>query len=239
MIENHATPETGPAEGLRERNKRAKRRRIVRAARELFERRGFEGTTGRAICRRAGIGTGTLFSYVRDKRELLFLVFREDAERLLAGAPRELAPGQPVVEGLLALFRPFVAFYARHEELSALFVRELFFRREEETHGMAALTRELAGRARALLAEAVARGELRPDLDLETATVGVLAAYGFWIQGWLGMGLHGRAAVVPGLRASLELLVHGLAAPPASRAPAGRTGTGAGAGTRALGRRRA
>lgn len=199
-------------EGLRERKKREKLRRIAEAAAELFARRGFEATTARDVSRRAGIGTGTLFSYVRDKRELLLLVFREDAERVLAGAPRELAPGQPLVAGLLALFGPFVDLYARREDLARLFVRELFFRREDETRGMAALDRELVGRARGLVAEAVARGELRPDLDVERATGVVLAQYAFWIQGWLGPGRWPAQAVRPGLRGSLELVVRGMAA---------------------------
>ena len=53
-------------EGLRERNKREKLVRIRAAARALFAKRGFEATTAREICERAGIGTGTLFLYVKD-----------------------------------------------------------------------------------------------------------------------------------------------------------------------------
>jgi AcrR family transcriptional regulator len=204
----------GPAgsPGLRERHKRDKHRRIVAAAAGLFAERGFEGTTAREVSRRAGIGTGTLFSYVRDKRELLLLVFREDAERLLAAPPPALGRDEGVVDALVAVFAPFVALYARREALAALFVRELFFRREEETRGLAALDRALVARVRALLAQAAERGELRAELDLGAATRVVLAAYGLWIQGWLGGGHWGADAVLPGLRADLALVVRGLAA---------------------------
>jgi AcrR family transcriptional regulator len=82
-------------DGLRERNKRAKRIRIQRAARELFERKGFEATTARAIAARARVGLGTLFLYARDKRELRFLVFAEESHRLCADADAAVV-AQPV-----------------------------------------------------------------------------------------------------------------------------------------------
>src|SRR5262245_47787906 len=85
-----ANAETGARHGprgLRERNKRDKQQRIVNAARELFREKGFEATTAREVCKRAQIGTGTLFLYVKDKHELLLWAFREDAERLLEGGP--------------------------------------------------------------------------------------------------------------------------------------------------------
>lgn len=214
MIEiDHDRIDAEAAPRLRERNKREKQRRIVEAAVALFAERGFEGTTARDVSARAGIGTGTLFSYVRDKRELLLLVFREDAERVLARPPRPLAEGESVVDGILAALAPFVELYARREALAALFVRELFFRREEETRGMAVLDRALAARVGALLEQAVARGELRRDLPLGRAVQLVLAQYGFQVQGWLGADRWEADAVLPNLRASLELIVRGLAVP--------------------------
>jgi len=213
MIENdHDHIQLSPLgrPGLRERNKRDKRERITRAAAELFRRHGFEATTAREICRRAGIGTGTLFNYVRDKRELLFLIFREEAQRLLEGSPPRLAPGQAVPEALLALLTPFIDLYARDPGLSALYVRELFFRRPEETRGMAELDRQLRDRVSGVFREARARGDLRADLDLPLATAAALAHYGFWIQGWLGMGLVPREAVEPGLRSAFTLMLEGM-----------------------------
>lgn len=203
--------------GLRERNKRDKLRRITRAAAELFERQGFEATTGRQICRRARIGTGTLFSYVKNKRELLFLIFREDAEQLLAEAPRRLAPGQSLVDALSDLFAPFLGFYGRNPSLSALYVRELVFRSEEGTEGMLNLNRELGACVEALLREGVESGALRPDLNLVMATTAVLAHYSFWVQAWLGVALVDRPAAQGALRGSFELMLQGMNRPSSGR----------------------
>jgi AcrR family transcriptional regulator len=199
-----------PAPGLRERNKQDKLRRIVAVAAERFAAAGFEATTAREISRRAGIGTGTLFSYVRDKRELLFLVFEADALRLLALAEAAAARRRGVVEALLALFGPFIDFYATRPELSRLFARELFFRRPEETRGMEALSWRLAGAVAQVLARGVERGELRAELPRGRAAAAVLAQYSFWIQRWLGADAVSHEAVSRELRAGLELLLDGM-----------------------------
>lgn len=200
-----------PAPGLRERNKRAKRERIVAAAAELFEKQGFEATTAREISRLADIGTGTLFNYVGDKRELLFLVFESGAARLLDSIEASVARKQDVVEGLMAIFGPFIGFYAERPDLSRHFARELFFRRVEEMHGMAALNARLFDLVEGVLQRGVESGRLRTDLPMRDALSLVMAQYGFWIQSWLGMEMSSRAEVEPGLRRALRLGVEGMA----------------------------
>ena len=50
---------------------RRTRERVLEAATECFERHGYDDTTTAMIAGRAGIGVGTLYSYFRDKREIL------------------------------------------------------------------------------------------------------------------------------------------------------------------------
>ncbi|MFQ5699859.1 MAG: TetR/AcrR family transcriptional regulator, partial [Myxococcota bacterium] len=118
-------------ESLRERSKRAKRARIVAAARKLFERKGFEATTAREICRHAGIGTGTLFLYARDKRELLFLVFRDEARALYRSGLEKAENASSLIDALMYLFGEFIEFYSRRPALSRWILEELFWREHE------------------------------------------------------------------------------------------------------------
>ena len=197
--------------GLRARNKLEKLVRIRDAAAELFREKGFDATTGREIAERAGVATGTVFLYVRDKRELLFLIFREDAEAILDAAPRELADGVGLVDALMSLFGPLLAFYGREPALARLFVRELFFRRSQEQEEMGALSQRLGEIVFSLVAAARTRGDLRPDVDARFAAGLLLAQYGFWILGWLGVGTVPEDAVKPNLRRALTLTIEGLA----------------------------
>ncbi len=200
-------PEAAP--GLRERNKREKLERITAAARELFRAKGFEETTAREICERAGIGTGTLFLYVRDKRELLFLTFEADARRLFAEGKAEAAASSGLVAQLMCLFGRFTAYYARDRVLSKAIVQELFFR-THDPGGLGRLTREFAEHVAELVAAAQARGELRADLTPARAAMALFAHYAYWMLGWLGTEMLSRESVEPGLRRALELQVEGL-----------------------------
>jgi AcrR family transcriptional regulator len=213
MTSTRAEPPPSPdaRPGLRVRNKLEKLARIRAAAAELFREKGFDATTGREIAERAGVATGTVFLYVRDKRELLFLIFREDAERILDGAPRELAAGVSLVDALMGIFDPLLEFYSREPELARLFVRELFFRPSEEQEEMGALSRRLSEVVHAFVVGAQARGDLRADVASRFATGMLLAHYGFWILGWLGVGTVPKDAVQPNLRRALALSIEGLA----------------------------
>lgn len=61
-----------------------RRAHIVAAAAEEFAANGVDGTSTAAICRRAGIGSGTLFHYFPTKRDIFHAVFSDDFERSAA-----------------------------------------------------------------------------------------------------------------------------------------------------------
>jgi AcrR family transcriptional regulator len=216
----------GPApsapEGLRERNKREKRERIRRAARELFERKGFEAATAREIAARAGVGLGTLFLYARDKRDLLFRVFEDASQRLFEEGRDAGRRAGDLVEGLMALFGRFHAFYARHPELSGALLREFFFR-PYEPERIGALSRSYLDHVAELVARARDRGELRRDVTVEAAAHGLFAHYAYWTQAWLGSRAISRAEADRRLRAALALQIEGLRPAVPARGEAARS----------------
>lgn len=212
-----------PAGGRRERGKREKAERIRDAARALFEGQGFEATTLRQIAAEADVGLGTLFLYARDKRDLLFLVFQDESRRLFAEGRAAAAPDADLVDALMALFGRFVAFYARHPELSAAIVQELFFR-PHDPERLGALTREYGAHVAELVAAAQRRRALRADVPVAIAANALFAHYAFWVQAWLGSRLVSREQAEERLREALRLQVEGLRpeAPPAATGRRGR-----------------
>jgi AcrR family transcriptional regulator len=196
-------------DGRRERNKRAKWVRIERAARAEFARHGFEAAALRAIAKRARVATGTLFLYARDKRELLFLVFQDEARRIFADARRAARDETSLVAALMELFGRFLDFYARDPELSAAILREFFFR-PYEPERLGALTREYGALVAELVDAARARGELRTDVPAAVAANALFAHYAYWVQTWLGSRLVSRAQAEARLRDALALQIEGL-----------------------------
>lgn len=194
--------------GLRERNKRDKLERIVQAAGDLFREQGFEQTTGRQICDRAGIGTGTLFLYVKDKRELLALIFQPLARDVFARLSRGLGKNESLLEGLARLFGALFRLYARDHAISTLFVQDLLFS-GDDSPGMQSLHDELRDRVIELVGDAQERKELRSDLSAEQLSIAFLAHYGLWLQLWLGSGGVSQRAATQGLRSALQLQFEG------------------------------
>jgi AcrR family transcriptional regulator len=196
-------------EGRRERNKRDKRARIEAAARTEFAQHGFDAATLRAIAARARVATGTLFLYARDKRELLFLVFQDEARRIFAEARAAEPADASLVGALMDVFARFFAFYDRDPALSAAILREFFFR-PYEPERLGALTREYGALVGERVAAAQARGELRDDVPVALAANALFAHYAYWVQAWLGSRLVSREVAEARLRDALALQIEGL-----------------------------
>jgi AcrR family transcriptional regulator len=67
----------GKPPGRRERKKKDTRRRIFRAAIDLFLEKGFDATTIEEIAEKADVAKGTVFNYFRQKTEFLVAAYRE------------------------------------------------------------------------------------------------------------------------------------------------------------------
>jgi AcrR family transcriptional regulator len=97
-----------------------KKRRILDAALELFETRGFHDTTAKAIAARADVATGSFYRYFRDKKAT-FMAVCSRMEREIGGGifrygSRLRRQGRPEREVLAAMVGFAVASHRRHKE---------------------------------------------------------------------------------------------------------------------------
>ena len=112
-------------EGLRERGKRERLRRIKRAALEVFRQHGYEDANTREIARLAEVSVGTIFVYAPTKRDLLYLVLNEDLDAIQAQASASIPPDGPVVARIMALLAPIYAYFAREPVMARAALREV------------------------------------------------------------------------------------------------------------------
>ncbi len=194
--------------GIRERNKAEKLARIIKAAHQQFREKGFEQTTGRQICEQAGIGTGTLFLYVKDKRELLSLIFQPLAERAFNGLSRGLGENESLLDGLDRVFTTFFDLYAEDPRMSRFFIQDLLFRSNDDPN-LKQLSDALQERIIEMLSDARDQGDLRTDSSLDNLSMSFLAHYVFWLQLWLGSSSINRQSAMAGLRTALETQIDG------------------------------
>lgn len=123
----HASSEDTAATpiGLRERNKIAKYQRILAAGRALFNENGYEATTTQAVAKAAGIGVGTLFSYVSTKEDLLIVVFMDDLQESVQEACRKVRPADPLLDRILTLYGGLLQYHIGNFGLSRCLMREV------------------------------------------------------------------------------------------------------------------
>ena len=104
------------APGKRAQSKQAIRDRIVKAALSLFQTKGFETTTTKAIARKAGIAEGTVFNYFRTKEDIALFFFEEEVDHAIAAVkdnPR--LRKAPLEEKLFTLVHNQLEFLAPYE----------------------------------------------------------------------------------------------------------------------------
>src|ERR1051326_5387858 len=113
--------------GRRAQNKDSIRKRIVRAALDLFQTKGFDSTTTKAIARKAGIAEGTVFNYFRTKEDIALHFFEQEVDQAIASVrenPR--LRKAPLEEKLFALVHAQLEFLAPYEKfIGAAFIHAL------------------------------------------------------------------------------------------------------------------
>lgn len=173
--------------GRRERNKLEKRNRIVKAARALFRRQGFEDTSTQQIAAAADIGAGTLFLYARSKEDLLIMVFKDEMMETVRKIFAHDPPGVNLLERLMSAFDKMMAYHARDTTLSRFLLKELVMpsspeQRSDISDLMDAIYAGLSDILRSAGPDLVDQ----PELVARSA----FALYYFALVRWLGFGFE-------------------------------------------------
>lgn len=218
---SETTPEPSP--GRRERNMQLKQERILLAASELFEERGFAAVTTQEISERADVAAGTLFRYAASKSELLLMVYNEHLRDSIAEGMRRAAAESPLGDAVFAMVAPLLESAARRPENTAVYQRELLFGPATEQYRGAGLA--LIGGLEAAIAERLT-DELR-DLGADQAR---LAAASIFAATHLAIarmstGAHPQHDALGDLRTQVTQIIAG-AAGEASRHQRPSTGKG-------------
>lgn len=198
------------APGGREARKEEKRARLREAAWALFTTVGYEATTTKAIAERAGVASGTLFLYARDKADLLFLVFHERLAAAVDEGLRSLPVGAPLLEQLLHLYAGFFRVYAVAPEVAHAFIRELPGAEGPNAQVVHQLTMALITHIGGLIQRAQASGELAADVPPMLLARNTFALYFMAVLAWLSRQATLEDALDPLLRSSLALQLRGL-----------------------------
>ncbi len=191
------------------------RARIREAARALFQERGFDAATLRAIAARAGMGASSVYRHVQSKHELLVLELTDLQEEAWLDFRRQDTRTTATRERVQRFFQSQHELLARHPDLTVIAIRATTYPDSRISRRVLALNDRTIG----LLAEILQGGRGRGDLDLG---VDVLAAARALFHGAIGAriswanGLLSEGACRTAIEGTVELLFRGLGHVPAS-----------------------
>jgi AcrR family transcriptional regulator len=146
------------------------RERILEVAKDAFTRWGANISLD-DVARQAGIGAGTLYRHFPTRDALLEAVYRSEVEKL-AGAEREFTQQMAPIEALRAWMLLFVDYIAAKQIIAPALNTMV----GGPSKLFDATGAQIKGAIHALVARAIASGDIRADLDpldLLRALVGV------------------------------------------------------------------
>jgi AcrR family transcriptional regulator len=197
--------------GLRERNKIDKINRIRSAALQLFQAKGYEATTTKEIAEAADVAIGTVFMYANDKRDLLFLIFNDALDGVVDHAFSRVDRCQLLSGQAFEVFSHF--YVAFHEQilLARLLLRELvFFSEGKQAAQYMENRRRIMAQLQSMAREAMARGTIDPNGDVERIANTFFFLYSGEVRFWLSDEKPDLQKGLASMKATFALLGAGL-----------------------------
>lgn len=163
---------------VRKTQKEATRQRVLDAARDLFETKGYDEATVREIAVRAQVSVGSVFTTFSSKGDILSQVMADRLDALYA----ELDKVAPYLRGstadrLRSIFAIHFAFETRRTKLFLAHIAAAYDWTLGPTSRPYGKTPRLRQTVRDCLAEGVSRGDVDPALDLDVAVDALMASY--------------------------------------------------------------
>src|SRR5215469_2043807 len=178
-----AAPAAGAAKasaaaGARQTQKEATRRRVMEAARELFDTQGYQGTTIREIAHHAGVSVGSVFTTFASKYEVLSQVMQDRLEGLYGELDRVIPHLRgPTADRLRTMFAIHFAFEVRHKRLFLAYIAAAFDWTLPTTSAPMGRNPRLQGIIHDCLAKGVEQGDIATGIDPQEVVDLLMAAY--------------------------------------------------------------
>ena len=197
--------------GLRERNKREKLSRIRHAARSLFQEKGYDATTIREIADKANVAPATVFLYAKEKRDLLYLIFRDELHDVLDYAENSVRRHVTFHQQLMDYLSPILEFWRPHPDLARIMLREQFNVSGDNAGDLISVRQQIDSCLRRLIADAQVTRQVRADIGTQLLVDSIWANFRFYNDDWMR---NPNPVLDTGLRkldTALRLLLEGIA----------------------------
>lgn len=164
-----------------------RRREIAKAAAELFNKKGFRGTSLSAVADALGTDRASLYYYIGNKRELFDEVVREVSEANVATAEEVRSRDLPALDKLGILISSLMESYGTNYPLLYVYIRENLSHvesdRTEWSQYMRSLNRRYEEVFIAIVQDGIDDGTIRPLASARVLAFGLIGMIG-WTNRW-------------------------------------------------------
>jgi AcrR family transcriptional regulator len=190
---------------------------IVAAAAKVFRTKGYHAATVRDIADEVGILKGSLYHHFESKEALLYLVVKEPIAQMYRTISEIAAADVGAAEKLRRAILAHLEAFDRHYPHLFVYLREREAVKTRFREMIGFSPKEYERRWQQILREGVAKGEFRPDLDIQVTSYGLLGMLN-WSYKWYDP--QGRLSVREVAEEFTSLALAGIAAdqPRAARA---------------------
>ena len=196
-----------------------RRREIARAAAEVFNKKGFRGTSLGAVAKALGTDRASLYYYIGNKRELFDEVVREVTEANVATAEEVRSRDLPALEKLGILVTELMRSYSDNYPLLYVYIRENLSHvesdRTEWSLYMRGLNRRYEEVVIASVQDGIDDGSIRPLASARVIAFGIIGMIGWTNRWFVPERSPENAATIGG--AFAEMVLHGLGRTPPPR----------------------
>lgn len=183
------------------------RRKVLDAAKSLFEQKGYDGTTMRDVASTAGVALGTIFVHFPDKGSLLIEALLDDLDDINAEVFADLPEG--IEDQIVHLVTCAFDYWARRPELSKVFIRRMWSIEGEAGDRYRREVEEFIAHGAALL-EHAKPDQIRDNVDTHIVAQAIYSFYTMTLLRNLGTEGFGKPEMIDQMRRFVHQLFVGL-----------------------------
>jgi AcrR family transcriptional regulator len=197
--------------GKREMQKENRRKEILRAAMDLFSKKGFDLTTVEDITRQAHIAKGTFYNFFPKKEDVLLYFLDTEFAKSIDEIQQKMPLLSTIAEKIELLIATYIKYIFPNKEFTAVLIKERVMNLGTGSNrNELNLMRQLAG----LFDEAKQRGEIRGDIESGHLAEMVFAIYTMYVIYWTNGFIKTKKQCIERIREVSQLMLQGVAREP-------------------------
>jgi AcrR family transcriptional regulator len=183
------------------------REHILKAAIDLFSRKGFENTSVESITRRAKIAKGTFYNFFEKKEDVLLYFLDREYSKSEEEIERKLSSQQTFIDQVELSIAAYIKHIFPNREFSKLLIKERIGKigmgkNKNELHLMQALSRSID--------MAKQRKEINHSINTSRLTEMIFALYTMYVIYWTNGFIKSKKDCVARIKEAVQYVLHGI-----------------------------